>query len=433
MRMVDLIEKKRDGKILSREEIRFIINGYVSGEIPDYQISALAMAIYFQGMNAEETAELTLAMAESGKQLDLSISGKTIVDKHSTGGVGDKTTLVVAPLVASCGVPIAKMSGRGLGHTGGTIDKLSSIPGFKVELTEKEFFAQVETVGFSVIAQTGNLVPADKKLYSLRDVTATVNSIPLIASSIMSKKIAAGAQGIVLDVKFGSGAFMPNETEAEKLARAMVGIGKNLGRDTIAVLSNMNQPLGKAVGNSLEVLEAIDTLQGNGPQDLLEVCLMLGSWMLIAGKKTDSLEEAENLLKDSLNSGAAWNKFLDFVSAQKGNVDAVINRELSVSPRQAVYKANKTGYIQNIDARKIGLTAMILGAGRETKESSIDLGAGVYLLKKPGEPVKCGDPVARLYTSDESKLEYGLRIAAEAVSIGEERPLTKKMVSKVIK
>src|SRR5665648_631103 len=302
MRMVDLIEKKRDGEPLSKSEIYFIINSYVQGDVPDYQMSAWAMAVYFRGMSLEETAELTLAMAQSGDQLDLSALSGRFVDKHSTGGVGDKTTLLLGPMVAACGVPVAKMSGRGLGHTGGTIDKLTAVPGFRVELTQEEFLAQVKKIGLSVIAQTGNLVPADKLLYALRDVTATVSSIPLIASSVMSKKIAAGAQGIVLDVKYGSGAFMKTVEEARMLAKTMVNIGKALGRQTIAVLSNMNQPLGRAVGNSLEILEVADALQGKGPKDLMEVSFELGAWMLVAGDAVPNVGAGKACLRQSIET-----------------------------------------------------------------------------------------------------------------------------------
>lgn len=433
MRMVELIEKKRNGTELTPQEIRFIIQGYVRNEIPDYQIAAWAMAVYFQGMTVKETSELTLAMAESGDQLDLSIPGRVFVDKHSSGGVGDKTTLIIAPMVAACGVPIAKMSGRGLGHTGGTIDKLSAIPGFQVELTEKAFLRQVHTIGLSVIAQTGNMVPADKKLYALRDVTATVDSIPLIASSIMSKKIAAGAQGIVLDVKYGSGAFMATLAEAEKLADIMVGIGKNLNRDMVAVLSDMSQPLGNAVGNAIEVLEAVDCLQGHGPNDLMEVCMELGSWMLVLGKKVDSTEEASRMLQEAIQTGKAFDKFLEFVRAQGGNEQSVSKKELPLAPIKIAYFADKTGYIQHIDARTIGTLAMHLGAGRETKNSPIDLGAGVYLLKKTGDAIQTGEPVCYLYTSSSEKSAFALQKAAEAITIGDVRPHRQSMVSTVIR
>lgn len=417
MRMVDLIEKKRDGESLSQAEIQYIIEGYVRGDIPDYQMSAWSMAVYFRGMTPEETTELTLAMAQSGEQLDLSGLGGRFVDKHSTGGVGDKTTLLLGPMVAACGLPVAKMSGRGLGHTGGTIDKLSAIPGFRVELSREAFLAQVRKVGLAVIAQSGNLVPADKLLYALRDVTATVNSVPLIASSVMSKKIAAGAQGIVLDVKYGSGAFMKTVEEARQLGRTMVEIGNSLGRRTIAVLSNMNQPLGRAVGNSLEVLEAIDSLQGKGPEDLMEVSLELGAWMLVAGKATDSFEDGKKRLRQSVESGAAWRKFLDFLTAQGGDAQTVAKRRLRVAEQQLPVTAPETGYIQRFDARKVGVLAMTLGAGRITKDSEIDLGAGLVLTRIAGEWVEKGEPVLQLYGSTKEKLSEGMELAQSLISV----------------
>lgn len=432
MRMVDLIEMKRDGKPLSKQEIRFIIKGYVQGDIPDYQMSAWAMAVYFQGMSLEETAELTLTMAKSGDQLDLSTLGGRFVDKHSTGGVGDKTTLLLGPMVAACGVPVAKMSGRGLGHTGGTIDKLSSVPGFRVELTEEEFLAQVKKIGLSIIAQTGNLVPADKKLYALRDVTGTVSSIPLIASSVMSKKIAAGAQGIVLDVKYGSGAFMKTVEDARRLARTMVDIGKALGRQTIAVLSSMNQPLGRAVGNSLEILEVADALQGKGPDDLMDVCLELGAWMLVAGDAVPNVEEGKKCLCHSLESGAAWNKFLDFLTEQGGDAQAVADRRLRVAPWNLPILAYESGYVQPFDAHKIGILAMTLGAGRVTKDSPIDMGTGVLLVKKAGEWVEAGEPILQLYGSDKEKLAEGLLFAQNLVSVGSEAPEQPPLIEEVI-
>lgn len=432
MRMVDLIEKKRDGGILTRNEINFIIRGYVNGEIPDYQISAWAMAVFFRGMMTEEITELTQAMVESGETLDLSGLGGQFVDKHSTGGVGDKTTLLLSPMVAACGVPVAKMSGRGLGHTGGTIDKLSSIPGFRVELGLEEFLEQVKTVGLSVIAQTGNLVPADKKLYALRDVTATVNSIPLIASSVMSKKIAAGAQGIVLDVKFGSGAFMETIDEARVLAETMVGIGKALNRKTIAVLSSMEQPLGRAIGNSLEVLEVMDALQGEGPDDLVELCLELGAWMLVAGQRVKDTKEGRRLLQGTLLGGAAWEKFREFIQAQGGDVLALEERRLPLATQRIPIFAKETGYIQTMDARKIGHLAMILGAGRLTKESQIDLGAGVLLLKKQGDWVEAGEPVLELYTNLSDKREEGSLLACEAFKVGTAEPRRLPLIEEVI-
>ncbi|MDR3542601.1 MAG: pyrimidine-nucleoside phosphorylase [Desulfosporosinus sp.] len=432
MRMVDLIEKKRDGEPLSKAEIRFIIEGYVQGDIPDYQMSAWAMAVIFRGMSLAETTELTLAMAQSGDQLDLSSLGGRFVDKHSTGGVGDKTTLLLGPMVAACGVPVAKMSGRGLGHTGGTIDKLSSVPGFRVELSQEEFLAQVKKIGLSVIAQTGNLVPADKKLYALRDVTATVSSIPLIASSVMSKKIAAGAQGIVLDVKYGSGAFMKTVEEARMLATTMVEIGKALGRQTIAVLSNMNQPLGRAVGNSLEILEVADALQGKGPQDLVEVSLELGAWMLVAGKIVSNVETGKERLRQSLESGTAWNKFLAFLTEQGGDAQAVADRRLRVAPWSLPILAEETGYVQSFDAHKIGILAMALGAGRVTKESPIDLGSGVILVKKAGEWVHVGEPLLQLYASNQEMLAEGHKLAQNLVAVGTEVPKLLPLIEEII-
>jgi pyrimidine-nucleoside phosphorylase len=430
--MVQLIQKKRDGHALSQEEIQLIIRGYVQGEIPDYQMSALAMAIYYQGMTPAETAALTLSMAESGDQVVLSVPGKVFVDKHSSGGVGDKTTLIVGPMVAACGVPVAKMSGRGLGHTGGTIDKLSAIPGFQVELRQERFLEQVNQIGISVIAQSGNLVPADKKLYALRDVTATVESIPLIASSIMSKKIASGAQGIVLDVKYGSGAFMPTLDQAEELAAAMVAIGRELGRRTAAVLSNMNEPLGKAIGNSIEILEVIEALQGNGPDDLMEVCMELGSWMLILGEKASTREEAGRMLSAVLANGEAWEKFLEFVRAQGGDTEAIKRKDLVVAPEKAGLTAGRDGFIQQLNALALGVGAMSLGAGRETKDSKIDLGAGILLLKKSGDFVRQGEPILELYSSHPKKIEQVLWQLEEAVTIGD-RPVERvPLVSKVM-
>ena len=432
MRMVDLIEKKREGEPLSKAEIHFIIKGYVQGDIPDYQMSAWAMAVYFKGMSLEETTDLTMAMAQSGDQLDLSSLGGRFVDKHSTGGVGDKTTLLLGPMVAACGVPVAKMSGRGLGHTGGTIDKLSAVPGFRVELTQKEFLAQVKKIGLSVIAQTGNLVPADKLLYALRDVTATVSSIPLIASSVMSKKIAAGAQGIVLDVKYGSGAFMKTVEEARMLAKTMVNIGKALGRQTIAVLSNMNQPLGRAVGNSLEILEVADALQGKGPKDLMEVSLELGAWMLVAGDAVPNVGTGKACLRQSLESGAAWEKFLAFLTEQGGDAQAVLERRLKVSPWNLPILSVDTGYVQPFDAHDIGVLAMALGAGRTTKDSPIDLGAGVVLTRKAGEWVEAGEPLMQLYGSNKVMLTEGLRLAQDLVTVGKEAPELPPLIEEVI-
>lgn len=403
MRMVDIIEKKRDGQELTTAEINFFIEGYTKGEIPDYQASALAMAIYFQDMNDRERADLTRAMVESGDTIDLSAIDGVKVDKHSTGGVGDTTTLVLAPLVASLGVPVAKMSGRGLGHTGGTIDKLESIAGFHVELTREQFIDLVNRDKVAVIGQSGNLTPADKKLYALRDVTGTVNSIPLIASSIMSKKIAAGADAIVLDVKTGDGAFMKTQEDAEELAHAMVRIGNHVGRKTIAIISDMSQPLGFAIGNALEVKEAIETLQGKGPKDLTELVLTLGSQMVILAGKAKTTEEAKEMLLDAIHSGKALDKFKEFLANQGG--DASIVDDLTKLP-QAKYKielpAKQSGYISRMVADEIGVASMILGAGRATKEDVIDLAVGLVLHKKVGDKVEEGESILTIYSNREN-------------------------------
>lgn len=403
MRMVDIIEKKRDGQELTTAEINFFIEGYTKGEIPDYQASALAMAIYFQDMNDRERADLTRAMVESGDTIDLSAIDGVKVDKHSTGGVGDTTTLVLAPLVASLGVPVAKMSGRGLGHTGGTIDKLESIAGFHVELTREQFIDLVNRDKVAVIGQSGNLTPADKKLYALRDVTGTVNSIPLIASSIMSKKIAADADAIVLDVKTGDGAFMKTQEDAEELAHAMVRIGNHVGRKTIAIISDMSQPLGFAIGNALEVKEAIETLQGKGPKDLTELVLTLGSQMVILAGKAKTSEEAKEMLLDAIHSGKALAKFKEFLANQGG--DASIVDDLTKLP-QAKYKielpAKQSGYISRMVADEIGVASMILGAGRATKEDVIDLAVGLVLHKKVGDKVEEGESILTIYSNREN-------------------------------
>ncbi|WP_078545930.1 pyrimidine-nucleoside phosphorylase [Litchfieldia alkalitelluris] len=422
MRMVDLIEKKRDGQPLTKEEISFIIDGYTKGEIPDYQISAFTMAVFFQGMTAQERADLTMAMVHSGETIDLSEIEGIKVDKHSTGGVGDTTTLVLAPLVASVGVPVAKMSGRGLGHTGGTVDKLESVPGFHVEITNEVFIHLVNKNKVAVIGQSGNLTPADKKLYSLRDVTATVNSIPLIASSIMSKKIAAGADAIVLDVKTGAGAFMKDLEDAKELAKAMVSIGNNVGRQTIAVITDMSQPLGYAIGNSLEVQEAIDTLKGEGPSDLEELCLTLGSQMVYLAKKADSLDQAKSLLIESIKSGKALETLKIFLSAQGG--DASVVDDYSKLPQAAhtfELEAKEEGYVSEMIADGIGTAAMLLGAGRATKDSVIDLSVGLLLRKKIGEKVQKGDSLVTLFSNQEDveevkeKLYQSIKISPEIV------------------
>ncbi|RIP32882.1 pyrimidine-nucleoside phosphorylase [Staphylococcus gallinarum] len=400
MRMVDLIEKKRDAQALTDEEINFFIEGYTKGEIPDYQASSLAMAIYFQDMNEAERAALTMAMVNSGDVIDLSNINGIKVDKHSTGGVGDTTTLVLAPLVAAVGVPVAKMSGRGLGHTGGTIDKLESIAGFHVEISEEKFVKLVNEDKVAVIGQTGNLTPADKKLYGLRDVTGTVNSIPLIASSIMSKKIAAGADAIVLDVKTGNGAFMKTLEDAEALARAMVNIGNNVGRNTMAIISDMGQPLGNAIGNALEVKEAIDTLQGKGPKDLTDLVLTLGSQMVVVGGKAQDLEEARTLLETAIADGSALARFKTFIENQDGDGSVVDDvTKLPQAQYQIDFPAAKSGVVTEIVANEVGVASMMLGAGRQTKEDDIDLSVGIVLNKKIGDKVETGESLLTIHSN----------------------------------
>lgn len=399
--MYDIIEKKREGVILSDEEINYVVQGYTNGLIPDYQMSALLMAIYFQGMTIEESAALTMAMVHSGEVLDLSSIHGRKVDKHSTGGVGDTTTLILAPLVASVGVPVAKMSGRGLGHTGGTIDKLESIDGFHVEITNERFVQLVNEQHLAVIGQSEHLVPADKKLYSLRDVTATVNSIPLIASSIMSKKIAAGADAIVLDVKTGAGAFMQNIEDAIALAKSMVAIGNNVSKNTIAVISNMDEPLGHAVGNALEIKEAIATLQGKGPTDLTELSLVLGSHMVVLANQAESLEEARAMLEQNLHNGKAIAAFKTFITSQGGNANIV--DDVSLLPKATIQKditSDKEGYVVQLVADQVGKAAFMLGAGRETKESTIDLSVGVIVHKKIGDYVQKGDCLFTIHANE---------------------------------
>ena len=434
MRAYDIIYKKREGQKLNKKELEFLIKGYVEGDIPDYQLSAWAMAVYFQGMDAEETANLTMLMAESGDMIDLSPIAGIKVDKHSTGGVGDTTTLVLAPLVASAGIPVAKMSGRGLGHTGGTIDKLESIPGFNTSLSRDKFFDNVNQHGVAVVGQTGNLTPADKKLYALRDVTATVESIPLIASSIMSKKLAGGADAIVLDVKTGNGAFMKDFASAKKLAEAMVAIGKEVGRDTAAYITDMNQPLGRAVGNALEVKEAIKTLRGEGPEDLTELCIELGAGMLKLAGRISDLEEGKNILRDNLNNGKALDKFAEMITAQGGNAKVVEDLSLLPTADAAVeVKAEKSGYISEIKALDIGLSAMILGAGRENKESQIDLAVGLELKKKMADQVNQGDTLAVLHYNDSKNLEEAEKKLLEAFTITAEKQKKNKLIYEIIK
>ncbi len=433
MRMYDIIQHKRDNKELSCEEIQFFVEKYTAGNIPDYQAAALAMAIFFNGMTPEETAALTLAMAHSGDVMDLSPIKGIKVDKHSTGGVGDKTSLVLGPMVAALGVPVAKMSGRGLGHTGGTIDKLESFPGFKTGIPEQEFFDNVNRIGIAIAGQTGNLAPADKKLYALRDVTATVESIPLIASSIMSKKIAAGADVIVLDVKVGSGAFMKDEESAVKLADTMVRIGDAVGKKTMAVVSDMDEPLGFAVGNALEVKEAIDTLAGNGPQDLYELCLELGSHMVVGAGKAQNCAEAKEMLAGTIKDGSALKKLAELVEAQGGNPEAVYDTGLL--PKASIeyeYRADTEGYVSRIVCDIVGTSAMVLGGGRENKDSVIDLSVGIVLEAKKGAYVHKGDVLARFYANDENKLSDAVKRFADAYVIEDTRPAESCLIKKVI-
>ena len=432
MRMVDILEKKRDGFPLTKEEIRFVVDGYTNGDIPDYQMSAFLMAVYFQGMNEEETVELTRAMAESGDQLDLSQIEGIKVDKHSTGGVGDKVSLILGPLVAAVGVPVAKMSGRGLGHTGGTIDKLESIPGFQTELSDEEFIRNVNEYKLAIIGQTGNLTPADKKIYALRDVTGTVHSIPLIASSIMSKKIAAGADRIVLDVKTGSGAFMKTLEDAEKLARTMVDIGNGMNRKTVAMITNMDQPLGFAVGNALEVKEAIQVLAGKGPKDLEELCLALGTKMVVLAEKAATDDEARKMLEDVIQSGEALNVFKKFIEAQGGDSSVVDDvSKLPEAPHQIPVQVEESGYVVDIQANEIGVAAMMLGAGRQTKDDVIDMGVAIVLHKKVGDYVERGAPIAPLYRQQEQVSTVEQKVI-DAYTLSEEKPEVPPLIYKVI-
>lgn len=426
--MVDLISKKRDAQELTNEEIRFIVNGFTDGSIPDYQMSAMTMAIFFQDMNTRERSELTMAMVESGDTIDLSAIKGIKVDKHSTGGVGDTTTLVLGPLVAALGIPVAKMSGRGLGHTGGTIDKLESVPGFHVEIENEEFIRLVNTNKIAVIGQSGNLTPADKKLYSLRDVTGTVNSIPLIASSIMSKKIAAGADAIVLDVKTGAGAFMKDLNDAEELAEAMVAIGNTVGRQTMAVISDMSQPLGFAIGNALEVKEAIDTLNGVGPDDLTELCLVLGSHMVYLAGKADSLDQAKQQLREVIDNGKALEAFKLFIRSQGGD-DSVIDRPEKLPQAEFVTEltAKNDGFVTEMTADEIGKAAMLLGAGRATKESVIDLSVGLILRKKIGDSVKKGESLVTIHSNTKNITEVENKLY-EHIKIGQTKPTTQPFI-----
>lgn len=434
MNTVELITKKRDGLALTEAEIEFLVRGYTAGNIPDYQMSAFLMAVYFNGMEKAETVALTQIMRDSGDVVDLSAIEGTKVDKHSTGGVGDKTTLIVGPMAAACGVPIAKMSGRGLGFTGGTIDKLEAIPGYKTSITEEEFMSQVNTKGISVIGQTGHIAPADKKIYALRDVTGTVENLSLITSSIMSKKLAAGSDAILLDVKCGSGAFMKTREDAESLAELMVEIGNADGKDTMAVITDMEQPLGKAIGNALEVREAIDVLKNDGPEDITELCITLAGLMIYMGKKAISPEEGMAKAKHTLEDGSALEKFKDLIEGQGGDISIIEDYDIMPKAEYCVeLKAWDNGYIESMDAMKIGLASQHTGAGRESKEDVIDLSTGIILCKKIGDTVTIGETVCKIYVNDMKKAEKALEEVRNAVIISSKKPDKIQLIKKIIK
>ena len=433
-RFVDLIQKKKNGETLTKEEIDFMITDYVAGKIPDYQMSAMLMAIYFNGMENEELAAFTLAMRDSGDLVDLSPIEGIKVDKHSTGGVGDKTTLIVGPIVAACGVPVAKMSGRGLGFTGGTLDKLESISGFRIDLSAEEFFETVKKTGISVIGQTGNLAPADKLLYALRDVTATVDSIPLIAASVMSKKLAAGSDKIVLDVTTGSGAFMKNTRDAKKLAKHMVAIGNHAGKETVAILTGIEEPLGFAIGNNMEVKEAIEVLKGGGPEDVKEVSVALAGMMLSLGLENVSLSQGKRMAKKALSSGQAFEKFKEMVQAQGGDIRYVEHPEFFERDAfEGEVLAAEDGFLSGMDTEKIGVAAGLLGAGRETKDSVIDMSAGIYLKKKIGDTVKKGEPIAICYAGTKEKLNRGMAMFESSIRYSKEAPRIPKLIVDIIR
>ena len=429
MRMYDIIHKKREGGELTGEELRFFVQGFTRGEIPDYQASALLMAIFFRGMTRRETGDLTLEMARSGDTVDLSSLPGVKVDKHYTGGVGDKTSLIIGPIAAACGVTIAKMSGRGLGHTGGTVDKLESIPGLRTDIPRQEFFEIVQRTGLSIIGQSGNLCPADKKLYALRDVTATVESLPLIASSIMSKKIAAGADAILLDVKVGSGAFMKTLEDSRALAQEMVRIGTQVGRRTVALITDMDMPLGRHIGNALEVQEAVEVLSGGGDSRLRDLCLELSANMIYLGQRAETMEEARAKAAEAVSAGRALQKLAEMVEAQGGDPSYIAHPEkFTLSPACVELSAPQTGYITRLDAEGCGLAAVELGAGRETKESSIDFGAGIVLLQNKGDRVEQGQPIARLYAQSESLCRRGEERFLASLEVGELAPKRGPMI-----
>ncbi len=433
MKMYDLINKKKNNEHLTAEEIDYIIQGYTKGAIPDYQMSAFLMAVCINGMDHEETAALTVAMAHSGDLLDLSQINGVKVDKHSTGGVGDKTSLVLSPMVAALGIPVAKMSGRGLGHTGGTIDKLESFPGFSTTISTEQFISNVNRINMAIVGQTANLAPADKKIYALRDVTATVDNISLIASSIMSKKIAAGSDVIVLDVKTGSGAFMKKYEDSLALAKEMVQIGTIAGRKTYAVITDMNQPLGNAVGNTLEVIEAIDTLNGNGPKDLLEVSITLAAYMLVGAGIATDVEEATRRLYQTIEDKSALDKLAEFIQAQGGNSEAVYHTEcFQKADLKEDVLAPSDGFISYIHTDEVGMTSLILGGGRETKDSNIDLSVGLIIHKKLGDSVNKGEAIATLYANNQNKLMEAKERLLKSYVIGNEKPIIPKYVYAIV-
>lgn len=433
MRIYDIIRKKRDGHELSKEEINFFVEKYSKNEIPDYQASALLMAIYINKMNKQETVYLTEAMMNSGDVIDLSAIKGIKVDKHSTGGVGDKTTIALAPLVASCGAPVAKMSGRGLGHTGGTLDKLEAIPGFSIEMDAEKFINSVNEKNIAVCGQTATIAVADKKMYALRDVTATVDNISLIAASIMCKKLASGSNAILLDVKTGDGAFMKTLDDSFELAKAMVDIGCGMGRETIGMITNMDEPLGFAVGNSLEVIEAIETLKGNGPKDFVMLCETLGAYMLVLAKVCESFEEGKKMIQDAISSGRALEKLKEFIENQGGDKRVVDDYDLLPKSKNIVpIKSPKSGYISKIEAEEIGVSAMILGAGRETKEDELDLSAGIVLQKKVGDYVNKGDVLAYMHYNKEEKFEQAKERFINAYEIVDDKTQPKKLIYGVV-
>ncbi|MEF9951842.1 MAG: thymidine phosphorylase [Clostridium sp.] len=434
MRVSDIILKKRNNQKLTKEEIEFFIKGYTDGTIPDYQASALLMAIYFNGMDSEETINLTMAMATSGDMVDLSKINGVKVDKHSTGGVGDKISICLAPMVAACGCKVAKMSGRGLSHTGGTIDKLESIDGMNLFMTEDEFINSVNNISIAIAAQTGHIAPADKKIYALRDVTATVDNLSLIASSVMSKKLASGADGIVLDVKMGSGAFMKTLDDASELASAMVNIGKGANRQVVALITNMDEPLGYNIGNSLEVIEAIDVLKGNGPEDVLELSLEIGGYMILMSNLATSHNDAKNMLQDAIKSGAALNKLKEMVKNQGGREDFIDDTSLfKVASNEHIIKSRESGYIAHIDSQLIGESALCLGAGRENKDSIIDLAAGIKLKAKVGDYVNEGDVIGILYYNNANQIDDAINRFYKAYTYSKDKVNKNNLIQGIIK